>query len=195
MNNNNFKFKPKLIRNNIELIKFKKLTLKHIDYGWLSWVNSLDIQNRLNSKKKKYSKKDLVKVFETWKNNKDIIYAVHMSKSNEYIGNVRLSLIDQNHSNCTFGRMIGFSNYRSKGIGTLVTYKICQVVFDQMNLNKLWTHVFTDNIASIKSNLSAGLKIEGKLIKHFKKNNIYKDVYSFGINSEKYERNKKAISK
>lgn len=137
---------------------------------------------------------DLEKTLNVWKKNNDICLAIHHKLTNQYIGNVRISMINKIHKQCTFGRLIGYQSNQNKGIGTIVSYKICEYVFEIMKFNKLWTHVYTDNKPSITSNLYAGLKIEGLLKKHFIKNKIPKDVFSFGINCEDFKKIQKNLN-
>jgi hypothetical protein len=50
-----------------------------------------------------------------------------------------------------------------------------------LNLNKIYLHVFENNIAGIKSYLSAGFKLEGTLREYHKMNEDYINVLHMGI--------------
>ena len=74
-------------------------------------------------------------------------------------------------------------------------YKICDYSFNTLKLNKISTHVFTDNIESITGNKKFGMKIEGKLKKHYYKNGKFKDVYIFSILKTEFNKIKKKWNK
>ena len=82
-------------------------------------------------------------------------------ETNQYIGNVRLSLIDYYHKTATCGRLLGNQNIKGKGLGTESLKLLAKFSFQKLKLIRIFSSVVELNIASIKSNISAGAKIEG----------------------------------
>ena len=61
-------------------------------------------------------------------------------------------------------------------------------VFQELNLNSMWTGVCKDNIPSKKSNLKAGMKMTGYFKEAFYRSGKYYDVEIFSITKSKYLR-------
>ena len=93
-------------------------------------------------------------------------------KSNENIGTASLSSINWVNRNAMYGRLI-FKEFRNYGYGSESLQLIKKYAFNYLNLRSLWTSVFSNNKASIKSNVKSGGKICGELKKHAYKNGKY----------------------
>ena len=72
----------------------EKIAPRHINLGWLKWVNDEDNIKTLNSKKSKYTKRELLKYLKNVKKRKEIMFAVRIKDNNEYIGNIKINNID-----------------------------------------------------------------------------------------------------
>ncbi len=166
----------------------EKISLKHIDEGWLDWVNRSSNVRALNRPPYRYNKKQLIKYLGEIKKKGDMMFAVRLKKNKEYIGNIRLNDIDYQNRSCTYGRLLGNTKYRGKGFGTLFLYKICQVAFEKLKLNKIFTPVYSDNYKSLASNLAFGMRLGGYFRSHFRKKNKYKDVYYVELTNEEFKK-------
>ena len=82
----------------------EKITSKHINEGWLTWVNDHQNVKVFNSPISKYNRKQLLKYIRNLKANKDLMFAVRIKESNEYIGNIKINNIDQLNKVCGYGR-------------------------------------------------------------------------------------------
>ena len=143
----------------------EKISLKHIDEGWLDWVNRSSNVRALNRPPYRYNKKQLIKYLGEIKKKGDMMFAVRLKKNKEYIGNIRLNDIDYQNRSCTYGRLLGNTKYRGKGFGTLFLYKICQVAFEKLKL-----------------------RLGGYFRSHFRKKNKYKDVYYVELTNEEFKK-------
>ena len=166
----------------------EKIKLKHINEGWLDWVNDIENTKTLNSKQSKYTKKQLINYLKKVKQNKEIMLAVSIKKNSEYIGNIKLNYIDHVHKNCGYGLMIGNKKYRGQFYGVLMLYKICEYAFEKLKMNKVFTPVFTDNYGSILTHLRFGLRISGHFKNHFRKNHKFKDVFYFELTKDEFKK-------
>ena len=162
--------------------------------GWYNWVNSSTVKKILNTGEK-FSKRQLLKFVRFSNNFNTKMFAVHERKTDKYFGNIRLTMISNKHKHCNYGRLIGDKNFKKKGYGKLMLYKICDYSFNNLKLNKIFTHVFTDNKESIKSNKNFGMKIEGRLKKHYYKNGKFKDVLIFSMQKGEFNKIKKKMFK
>lgn len=176
------KFKKK-----IEKVKLEKIQTKHINMGWYDWVNRSDIVNVLNEPPYRYTKKQLKKYIKNSNNKNTKMFAVIDKKKNKYFGNIRLTNISKNNCFCNYGRLIGVKDYKKKGYGAIMLYKICEYAFNILKLNKVFTYVYTDNKDSISSNKKFGMRKEGVLKNHFFKNGKFKDVIIFSFFSKDFK--------
>ena len=74
----------------------------------------------------------------------------------------------------------------AKGAGTEVLKLLQKFVFEELNLNSMWTGVCKDNISSIKSNLKAGMIKTGFFKEAFFKSSKYYDVEIFSITKKQF---------
>ena len=120
------------------------------------------------------NKLELKKYFKDHKkSDTSIFFTVCDLKNNENIGTASLSSINWINRNAMYGRLI-FKEFRSYGYGSECLQLIKKYAFNHLNLRSLWTSVFSNNEASIKSNIKSGGKICGELKKHvFKKGKYY----------------------
>jgi len=119
------------------------------------------------------------------------MFAVRIKKNNTYVGNLRISDIDNYNKNCVYGRLLGNTKYRGKGFGLLFLYKICEIAFEKLKMNKIFTHVYADNYRAVANNLKFGMRIGGYFKSHFRKKNRFKDVYFIELTKEEFKKIKK----
>jgi len=172
-----------------ELVYLRSLEVGDIDEGWLDWVNNPDTSSELTSigENKKLTKKDLESYLENSQMPKAKMFAICLKADDTYIGNARISSIDYNHSKCSYGRFIGNVGYRGKGLGSEVLKLIQHHCFLRLNLNRVSTVVFTDNIPSIKSNEKAGMLEEGVLRQSIYHKGEFRDVISFAMTRKDFD--------
>lgn len=171
-----------------KLLYLEKITSKHIDQGWLEWVNDNGNVQVLNRPPYRYNKKQLLKYLKDLKKIGDLMFAVRLKSNNDYIGNIRLSDIDYENKFCGYGRLLGNKKYRGRDYGQLMLYKICEVAFNKLKLNKIFSPCYTDNHRSLASNLEFGMRISGYFKGHFRKKNKFKDVYYLEITKQEFRK-------
>lgn len=165
----------------------EKITSKHINEGWLTWVNDSENVKIFNTPLNK-NRKQLLKYLKNLKTNKDLMFAVRIKESNEYIGNIKINNVDHLNKVCGYGRLLGNKKHRGKKYGLLMLYKICEYAFEKLKMNKVFTPVFSDNYESLTSNLEFGMRMSGYFKGHFKKNKKFKDVYYFELTKDEFKK-------
>ena len=171
-----------------ENIYFRPIELADIDRGWLKWINDPNISGNLNSVGYPMTKDDLELYYKKSKPPNTVMFAVCNKEDNRYVGNARISQIDWQHRTCTYGRLIGDLNFRGKGIGTEILVLMLRYAFRNLGMNRVYTHIFSDNTASIRSNENVGMKREGLLRQAFYKTGVYKDAIILSMLREEYDR-------
>jgi UDP-4-amino-4,6-dideoxy-N-acetyl-beta-L-altrosamine N-acetyltransferase len=108
-------------------------------------------------------------------------FIIEIISSDIPIGTVFIKNIDSHSQKAELGIFIGEANCIGKGYGTEAVNLILDFAFNDLNLNKIYLYVFENNIAGIKSYLSAGFKLEGTLREYHKMNEDYLNVLHMGI--------------
>ena len=63
------------------------ITKKHINEGWLSWINNPVASKQINKERKRYTQSDLENYLKT---KKSIYFLACYTTDNEYFGNLRI---------------------------------------------------------------------------------------------------------
>jgi [ribosomal protein S5]-alanine N-acetyltransferase len=153
----------------------RKININDIDNGWLEWVNDkLLCKYLLNSNG--YTRDELIEYMENSKLPDSVLLAVCRVKDDKHIGNVRLS-IDKVNLRATYGILIGMPDHGCKNAGTNALILLVYYGFYILGLNKIYSGIVLDNIASIKCSVKAGFEVEG-IFKEFTQidGNFYDDM-------------------
>ena len=175
---------PFLIGKKIYLRQFVK---SDINLKYFNWINSQKNNFFLETGKVPVSFKDLENYYKTNLNSKNSILFAICDKKNRHIGNCSISQIDWINRRCSYGRLIG-ENFAVKGAGTEALKLLQNYVFQELNLNSMWSGVCKGNISSKKSNLKAGMIKTGYFKEAFYRSGKYYDVEIFSITKSKYLR-------
>jgi diamine N-acetyltransferase len=79
------------------------------------------------------------------------------------IGNVGLSNINQHDRSAEVGIVIGEKKYWSQGYGSEVMRLMLKHGFEELNLNRIYLHVYETNQRGIRSYEKAGFVLEGHI--------------------------------
>jgi len=93
-----------------------------------------------------------------------------------HIGNTGLHDVDAVSRNAEFGIVIGEKAYWSRGYGTAATRLTLKHGFENLNLHRIFLHVYANNPRAIKTYEAAGFTREGVLRQGVYKNGRYLDM-------------------
>ncbi len=79
-----------------------------------------------------------------------------------FVGNCGLIHVNWENRSAEVGIHIGEKKYWNQGFGTEVMQLMCQHVFDDLNLHRLWLRVFETNQRAIRAYEKAGFMLEGR---------------------------------
>jgi len=116
-----------------------------------------------------------------------VIEATASAKSKP-IGDIGLHRIHPKDHNATLGITIGDKEYWSKGFGTEAAQLIIKYGFEQLNLHRISSSVFSFNEHSIKMHQKIGFSLEGRRREVFFKNGDYCDEVMFGLLREDWKK-------
>jgi len=124
-------------------------------------------------------------------------YDTHINDNNNFrfvievpgegtVGIATLTGIDWKNRIATHGIKLANVENRSKGIGTDVVMAIMRYAFDELQLHRLETTQFEENIASCKLYRKCGWKEEGRKRECIYKRGTYRDLIVVGILDSDY---------
>lgn len=127
------------------------------------------------------------KWFENHYNDNSSFRFVIETENDGTVGIATLTDIDWKNRCATHGIKIANNEHRAKGIGTDTVMSIMRYSFDELNLHRLESSVFPENIASYTLyTKKCGWKEEGLKRKYIYKKGNYRDLLLIGILASDY---------
>lgn len=105
----------------------------------------------------------------------------------ELIGTCSFNEISWRDRVAEVGIMVGEKQHWSKGYGTDAMRLLLRRGFAELNLNRIFLHVYANNPRAIRSYEKAGFTLEGRLRQDVYKNGQYLDVLVMGILREEWK--------
>ena len=103
------------------------------------------------------------------------------TKDGVHIGNCVLHEGQPENRKASLGIMIGDKDFWSNGYGTDVIYTLLRFGFHEMNLNRVWLHVFAFNERAVACYKKCGFVVEGTLRQNAYQDGHYIDTITMGI--------------
>jgi RimJ/RimL family protein N-acetyltransferase len=149
------------------------------DYDRLiNWIDSENLMHVFGATFFKYPITHLQ--LEIYSNDKSrSIYKVIDKNSKNIIGHAELNKINHINKSARICRvLIGNSNSRNKGYGSLVINELVRIGFDEMKLHRIDLGVYDFNKGAIKCYQKCGFEIEGLLKENTKIGSVYWSTYN-----------------
>jgi RimJ/RimL family protein N-acetyltransferase len=105
-----------------------------------------------------------------------LLFAIRLASDNKLIGTCQLRNIHVPSKSAMLQIRIGLPEYHSKGFGTEAVYALLKHGFDDLGLNRIGLHVFSDNERAIRSYLKVGFFKEGILRQAGMVKEVKKDI-------------------
>lgn len=169
--------------NNIQLRKIKEEDTSLI----IKWRNSENVKKNLFTQSELTEEQHL-----WWLKNKVatkecVQFIIETIEPPKPIGTVFIKNIDKMNNKGEYGIFIGEEIARGCGYGTVAAQLVIKYAFKELNLNRLYLSVFSDNVLGIRSYEKAGFKKEGILRQDFKRSDGYSDVVLMSILKSEWE--------
>ena len=113
--------------------------------------------------------------------------AIEARKDGVHIGNLDLHQVRPEDRKAGLGIMIGEKEYWSNGYGTDAIITLLRFAFGEMNLHRVWLHVFEFNDRGIACYRKCGFQEEGRLREHYYAEGRYWDSIVMGILRNEFE--------
>lgn len=165
-----------------ERIYLRNLSVKDCSEKYIKWLNSPEVNYYSQRYGRKFGKKDVIEYIENKNSSEsDLLLGIFLISSEEHIGNILLSNIDDRNKLAEVSWLIGEKvhwgcGYASEAGRTLINYS-----FNDLGLNKLYMGTISGHEAMISVSKKLGFKIEGTLRENvFHKGNFVNTLY-FGL--------------
>lgn len=112
-------------------------------------------------------------------------FAITSKETRELIGAISLTF-NQSTNNAEIGYWVGRPCW-NKGFCTEAAHEILRYGFTRRNLTRIHAHHFGSNPASGKVMRKLGMKYEGTLRQHIRKNNRFEDAVMYGILQNEFD--------
>jgi diamine N-acetyltransferase len=163
-------------------VQLRPVKRSDVDY-FLVWFNDPEVIQYLNMylpMTEMYEENYIQEFYKDYTKVRLVIEAVE-GQSVKPIGSIGLDSINPKDHNATFGIAIGEKDYWSKGYGTEATRLLVNYGFEQLNLHRINSSVFSFNERSLRMHKKVGFKEEGRQREYVFKNGRYHDHILLGI--------------
>jgi RimJ/RimL family protein N-acetyltransferase len=109
------------------------------------------------------------------------------TKDGLHIGNIGLHDGQPENRKASLGIMIGNKEYWSNGYGSDAIITLLRFAFHEMNMNRVWLHVYEFNERAIACYKKVGFCAEGRLRQNFYQEGRYWDTIVMGILRSEFE--------
>ncbi len=155
-----------------------------------SWINNRDLL-LYNAPYKPIMEQNHEQWMDSIAKSKDVhLFGIRENKNDILIGSCQLYSINLLARNAELQIRIGETSQRGKGYGSEAVQLLLQFGFNDLNLHRIYLHVFSDNNAAIKSYLKCGFKTEGTLRQAVFIDGKYADIAVMAILKEEFNARK-----
>jgi [ribosomal protein S5]-alanine N-acetyltransferase len=159
---------------------FKPLSLDHLSYDYVDWLNDKDVNRYLESGND-YTLNKLRNFLIEVEKKMILFWAIHIKSDDTHIGNIKIDPIDNKHGSGEYGILLGKKSEWGKGYAKEASITIIKYCFEQVGLKKITLGVIEDNIAAVGLYKKIGFLQEARLKKHGLYNYKYCDMLRMAL--------------
>jgi RimJ/RimL family protein N-acetyltransferase len=165
-----------------DLIYLREVRITDVNDNYYRWLNDPDVTRYLETRYIPRSLDNIREYVVAMDGKSDEIFLAICLKENElHIGNIKLGPINWVHRFADISLLIGEKEYWGRGIGSEAIGILSEFAFDVLNLNKLRSGCYADNVGSAKAFIKARFIQEGTLKKQWQLNGRFQDELLFGL--------------
>lgn len=158
----------------------------------LEWMLEPDIYGKMQYDPAEQSLEKCRRFIEqSWTDDKNFHYAITNQKK-EYLGTISLKNIDKKNQNAEFAIAL-HPKAMGKQVGTSALRAIMEIAFMEMELNKVYLYVRSDNERAVAFYKKNGLEYEGCFREHIYSDGKFRDIYWFALRKRVFEQWKNNI--
>lgn len=173
-----------------ELLRSKNVYLSPIEKGdspiLYKWINEREQVHNNAPFKPVHSNQHEAWLKDIQKRNDIVVFGIRLLETNHLIGTCQLHSIHPINQCAELQIRVGEPSERGKGYGTEAIHLLLKFAFMDLNLNRVYLHVFNSNTVAIRVYEKTGFKIEGKLRQATFVNGKFEDLLVMGFLREEY---------
>jgi RimJ/RimL family protein N-acetyltransferase len=177
----------KILIGNLVVDQIKLSVLEDEDkQNLFEWINNKELVE-FNSPFQIISWDNHCKWFDAIRKSESVkIFGIRTIEKNKLIGSCQLLNLNKISGSAELQIRLGFFSEMGKGYGSEAVKLLLKYGFEELKLQRIYLHVFSDNIRAFKSYLKNGFKEEGVLRRAAFINGTYKDVKIMSILKEEF---------
>jgi len=153
-----------------------------VNENYYRWMNDPEVTRFLETRYIPQSLENIAGYVEGMSGKRDEIFlAICLKDSAEHIGNIKLGPINWIHRFADISLVIGDKKFWSKGYGSEAIKTVSRYAFEVLNLHKVKSGLYSDNIGSARAFLKAGFTEEGRLRKQWMAHGRFQDEVLLGL--------------
>lgn len=154
--------------------------------GILEWMKNPDINCYYRFNPEEVTKESVIKFIENSMTEENKHFAI-VNELDEYLGTISLKNIDLTNKSSEYS--IGL---RESAIGTgaaaFASKELFRIAFKELELNKVYLNVLSDNQRAIRFYNKIGFEFEGEFKEHFNIRGEFRNIKWYGIRRGIYEK-------
>ena len=155
--------------------------LQHISKEYLSWMNNKKLLSLSEQRHKNHTFDTAEKYLNSFKNTDNMFWAIEETLcGNGHIGNIN-AYIDRNNLTADLGILIGNIDMQNKGYAIESWKAVCEYLFLKKGIRKITAGALSINFPMLKLMKKAGMKEDGKRLRHYIVNGEYVDLQYMAI--------------
>ena len=155
--------------------------LEHISEEYLSWMNNKKLLSFSEQRHKNHTFDTAKKYLDSFKNTENMFWAIEETACEiGHIGNIN-AYIDRNNLTADLGILIGNVDVQNKGYATEAWKAVCKYLFLKKDIRKITAGALSINFPMLKLMKKAGMKEDGKRLRHYIVNGKYVDLQYMAI--------------
>lgn len=169
-------------------IYLRPISLDDISQNYVNWMNDPQINQYLESR---FSEQTLDSVqdfvISMIESPENILFAICEQESGHHVGNIKIGPLNTIHSHAEIGLLIGKKECWGKGYGSEAIALVVEYAFKTLNIHRLTSGAYAENIGSVKAFQKNGFIIEGTYRNHVLHNGVFVDCIRMGIINPDYK--------
>jgi RimJ/RimL family protein N-acetyltransferase len=162
-------------------IYLKALSIKHLSQDYVGWLNNATVNQYLETGGD-YNIEKLAEYLNSVEQNPILFWAIHLSKDDKHIGNIKIDPVNLRHGVGEYGILLGDTKEWGKGYAREATERVLEYCFGpNLNLRKVVLGVVAKNTSAVNLYKKMGFETEGLYVKHGLYGSEYCDTVRMAI--------------
>lgn len=171
-------------------IRLRTLERKDCD-GMIEWMHDEEIARSFQKNMKDKTRADVLNFIASAKSipldGEDMHYAI-VDEADEYLGTISLKSINLKDGNAEYA-ISTRKKVWGKGVAQKATKELLNIAFKELNLEKVYLNVLSDNVRAIRLYEKCGFQPEGEFRNHLYLEGKYKNLKWYAILRKEYMKN------